>query len=886
MQIKLENKLLRYLFFFIFLIILFTGGGYSACASGWDKPLPLSVLQDTTRPAGDTIRTQQDTTSETFLETQINYNAKDSIVFSRTDSKVYLYEDAKVTYGNIELTADYIEYIQDSNMVYARGVKDSTGQVVGKPVFKEGDKTYDAQIIRYNFRTQKGYIQRIITKEQEGFLHSEVTKKHADNQFHFKRGKYTTCDKEHPDFYIAMTKGKVIPNKRIVAGPSYLVLEDIPLPVGIPFGFFPIQNRQTSGLVMPSLGEQSEKGFSLEGLGLYLAISDHMDLKLSGDIYSQGSWGANLQYRLQQRYKYTSRLNIDYQREVFGDKGSPDYSASRTFRINWNHSQAAKANPYSTFSANVNYSTSGYDKRHGRSLEDRVSSNRQSSISYRRTWPDSPFNLNSQLSLNQNTQTRTVNFNLPSVSFSMSRQYPLRGIDNNGQIDWYENLQVSYSADMENRLSTKDSLLFKETTFEDFRNGFQHSIPVSLNFKVLKYFNITPNVRYRGILFPRYVEQNWQPDYYDPELDSTYGRVVKDTIQRVRYAHSLEPSISIGASPKIFGMFQFKNPNSKIQAIRHVMTPSASLSFTPALGGMTDPYYDRVQYNEDGDTRQYSYFEGQIYNAPSSPRRSGGINLSLSNNLEMKVRSASDTTDELKKVSILDNLSFSTNYNLFADSMNWRPVSISGRTSLFQDKVDLNFSGSLNPYALGPEGRPINKSHLEATGKLARLTRFNVSMGMQLASGGDGDQSGGGQQQQQRGQRTTPTNEQGRGGGQPSPAGGYTYFDVPWSLSLDYSFNYSKTGFDSRVDQTLGLRGNFSLTPKWQVNFHTNYNLETEKLGATSINITRDLHCWSMSFEWVPVGYRRMYNFRIQVNSSMLRDALKLRKHRTFYDNF
>jgi len=863
------------------------GDGHPSFAAGWSKKTTAPFLQDTSRQVSDTIRTQQDTTPDTFLETQINYNAKDSIVFSRTDSKVYLYEDAKVTYGSIELTADYIEYIQDSNMVYARGVKDSTGQLVGTPVFKEGDKSYDARVIRYNFKTQKGYIQRIITKEQEGFLHSEVTKKHANNQFHFRRGKYTTCDKEHPDFYIAMTRGKVIPNKRIVAGPSYLVLEDIPLPVGVPFGFFPIQNRQTSGLVMPSIGEESEKGFSLEGLGLYLAISDHMDLKLTGNIYSRGSYGANLQYRLQQRYKYTSRLNIDYRREVFGDKGSPDYSASRTFRINWNHNQAAKANPYSTFSANVNYSTSGYDKRHGRTLEDRVSSNRQSSISYRRSWPDSPFKLNSQLSLNQNTQNRTVNFNLPSVSFSMSRQYPLRGIDNNGQIDWYENLQVSYSADMQNRLTTKDSLLFKETRFEDFRNGFQHSIPVSLNFKVLKYFNITPNVRYRGILYPRYVEQNWQPDYYDPRLDSTYGRIVRDTVQQVRYAHSLEPSISIGASPKIFGMFQFKNPNSKVQAIRHVMTPSASLSLTPGLGGMTDPYYDQVQYNQEGDTREYSYFEGQLYNPPSSPRRSGGINLSLSNNLEMKVRSASDTTDELKKVSILDNLSLSTNYNLFADSMNWRPVRLSGRTSLFEDKVDVNFGGTFNPYALSPEGRPINTSQLKATGKLARLTNFNVSMGMQLASGGNGESSGGGQQRQ--GQRTTPTNEQGRQGSpspSPSPGGGYTYFDVPWSLSLDYSFNYSKTAFEPRVDQTIGIRGNFSLTPKWKINFHTNYNLETDEMGATSINISRDLHCWSMSFEWVPVGYRRMYNFRIQVNSSMLRDALKLRKNRTFYDNF
>lgn len=889
MQIKLVNNILKSFFCFLAVMLFLSGTNARAYGASRNLTEPLFFYQDTAGLARDTIE-PRDTTEETFLETEINYNAEDSIIFSRTDSRVYLYGDARVTYGNIELTADYIEYIQDSNMVFARGVRDSTGKLVGKPVFKEGEDTYDARIIRYNFKTQKGFIRRVITQEQEGFLHSEVTKKHADNQFHFKQGKYTTCDKEHPDFYIAMTRGKVIPNKRIVAGPSYLVLEDIPLPVGIPFGFFPIQNRQTSGVVIPSFDTESELGFGLSDLGLYLALSDHMDLKVSGDIYSRGSWGANIRYRLEQRYKYSSTLRADYQREVLGTKGAPDYEATRKFKIDWQHRQAPKANPYSSFRANVNYSTTGYDKRHGQTMEERASSNKTSNISYSYNWPNSPFNFNSRLSLNQNSTNRTVNFTLPSASFSMSRQYPFRGIDDNGQTDWYENFQVSYSADMKNTLKTKDTLLFKETRYEDFENGFQHRIPMSLNFKLLKYFNLTPNVDYKGVLYPRYIERRWQPDYYDPQLDSTYGRVVEDTLQQFRYAQSLEPSISLSASPKIFGMFQFKNPDSKVRAIRHVITPSASINFRPSLGGMTDRYYDTYQYNAKGETRRYSYFDGQIYSPPSSPRKSGNLSLGLSNNLEMKVRSQTDTTDQLKKVSLLDNLSFNSGYNLFADSLNWSPVRFNGRTKLFENKVNLNFGGTLDPYALNDEGRTVNTSQLSATGKLARLTNFRVTMGVQLGSGGNGGASGGGQRQRgptgQNGQRTTPTTrQQGQETTSPARGGNYDYFQVPWNLSLDYSFTYSKPAFESRVTQTIGISGDISLTPKWDINFRTNYDIEKDKMGLTEINISRDLHCWRMTFNWVPVGFRRSYNFRIEVNSAML-DFLKLRKRRTFYDNF
>ncbi|MCF8335483.1 MAG: hypothetical protein K9H65_02665 [Bacteroidales bacterium] len=882
----------------VLLTFVFCGKIVTAHAYSTGDQFAYFIGQDTSLTQNDTIRdTEED--SENFIDTDIDYQAEDSIVMSRSDNKVYLYKDAKVVYGNIELTADYIEYSQDSNLVFARGVEDSTGQLVGQPVFKEGGKTYDARVIRYNFKTREGYIKGVKTEEEDGYLHGSTAKKHNNNQFHFINGRYTTCDKNHPHYYIALTKGKVIPNERIIAGPSYLVMEDIPLPLGIPFGFFPIQKKQTSGFTNISVNERSEKGFSLQA-GYYLGISDYMDLTLTGQIYSLGSYGLNLQYRATKRYHYTSRLTADYQREVFGDKGTPEYRSNRSFRISWNHSQAAKANPYSNFSANVNYSTSGYDKRHGQTVQDRVSSTKTSSISYRYNWPNSPFDFNGKLRLNQNTSNREVGFTLPSMSFNMSRQYPLRGLDNNGRMDWYENLQVGYSADLENRLNTKESELFTETTFRDFESGFQHRIPVSLNFKVLNFFNITPNLNYKGVLYPRYVERDFRQKY-DPALDSTYGQLVEDTVQRFRYAHSAEPSISLSTSPKVYGIFQFKNPDSKVQAIRHVMTPSASLSFRPSLGNMTAPYYDQYR-DERGNVREYSYFDGQLYSPPSSPRRSGNISLGLNNNLEMKVRSSeTDTTDELKKVKLLNNLSFSTSYNIFADSLNWSTVRFNGRTTLFEDNLNLNFSGTLDPYAVDNTGNTIDRPEFKESGKPARLTNFRVSMSTDLSggesgNGGGGSSRGGSPPQQGRGgmrqqqPRQQPQQQpQQQPSQEPQP---YDYFQFPWSLNLDYSLNYSQTfnvekqTFEPKIRQTIGLNGNFSLTPKWDFSFSTNYDIQKDKIGSSQVTINRDLHCFSMSFTWVPVGYRRSYNFTISVNSSMLRDALKFRKDRTFYDNF
>ncbi|MFP4048198.1 MAG: putative LPS assembly protein LptD, partial [Bacteroidales bacterium] len=562
-----------------------------------------SILPDEQQRT-DTIKQEEQESSSDFIQTEVDYTAEDSIVMSRSDNKIYLYKNAEVKYGNIELVADYIEYNQDSSTLFAKGMKDSTGKVVGKPVFKDKDKTYDAETIRYNFKTQEGYIKHVVTEEQEGFLHGETTKKHENQHFHFKDGKYTTCDKEHPDFYVNITKGIVVPNERIVSGPAYLVIADIPLPLILPFGYFPIQQKQTSGIVMPSYGEESTRGFYLNDFGYYFGISDKMDLKVSGEIYSLGTWGVNLKYRLMERYKYTSNLDVDFKHLIKGDKGSPDYVSSKDYSIRWSHNQSSKAHPYRSFNASVDYSTTAYDKTHSRDMEQYTSNTKSSSISYSRKWPDSPFSLNAKLRHSQNTKNQMVDLTLPNMSFSMSRQYPLRQLNKSGRSKWYDDLQVSYSADLENKIRRPDSLLFEDTKFSDFRSGFQHRVPVSLNFKFFKYLNVTPNVNYQGVLYPRYIERSW-----DPESES----VVTDTIEKFRYAQSLEPSLSMGLSPKFFGMFTFNKEDFKIQAVRHVLTPSVNFSFRPDLGGMTAGYYDTHQSDTTGKIDEYSIFDGQLY---------------------------------------------------------------------------------------------------------------------------------------------------------------------------------------------------------------------------------------------------------------------------------
>ncbi|MFO7830003.1 MAG: putative LPS assembly protein LptD [Bacteroidales bacterium] len=836
--------------------------------------------------SNDSVRTRK---SENIIESKVIYDAKDSIVLSRDNKKVYLYKEASIEYGDVVLEADFIEYDQEKNVVFAMGMEDSTGTLVGKPVFTERTDKFEAKTIKYNFKTKKGYIEEVFTEEEQGYLHSEVTKKLDDNNFLMKNGKYTTCDNpEHPHFYLSMSKAKVIPGEKIISGYSYLVLEDLPLYfVGIPFGFFPSQQEQSSGIMIPAYGEDNSLGFFLRDGGYYFGISDKMDLSITGDFYSLGTWGTDLNYRFKKRYKFNSNLSASYKETVKSEQGLPDYFKSNDFQVRWSHSQDPKANPTSKFNASVNFSSSSYDKLHSRDVQNLSRNTKNSSISYSKNWPGTPFRLNADLRGSQNSKNNSVDLTLPVITFNMDRQYPFRRKNPTGSMKWYEDIEVKYSSKLENRLSTKDSLLFTETKFSDFRNGFQHDIPVSTNFKLLRYFNLSPQVKYTGIIYPNYINRYWDPNYYNESSDS-YGKIITDTISEIKYAQLFEPSVSLSVGPNIYGMFRAKNPNAKIIALRHVITPSASISYRPDMGDMISQYYGTYQIFQGGKYKEveYSKFENGIYPFPSAPGESGTVSLGLNNNLEMKVRSDKDTSATEKKIKLLESLRFSSGYDLFADSLHWSPITISGRTSILENKIRINFGASVDPYAINSKGKTYNEFEWNKNGKIGRMTRADFSLDFSFKSKkGESDKE--------------QSSSTGRAGNRfdedyyrniemaeyQEQIGTYVDFDIPWNFSANYKFVFSKPGHEKKVTQTLSLSGDFNLTPKWKISFRTNYDLSENELSTTSINIHRDLHCWEMRFSWIPVGLRQSYSFQINVKASTLKDFLKLPKRKSWYDN-
>jgi len=836
----------------------------------------------------DTIPRENPKRKESALDSKVIYSAKDSIALSSDNKKVFLYKKAKIIYGEIILEADYIEYDQERNYVFASGVADSTGKLIGKPKFKEGQEEFIAKTIKYNFKTKKGYIEDVFTEEEQGFLHSEETNKLEDNSFLLKNGKYTTCENEdHPHFYLSMTKAKVVPNDKIITGPAYLVMLDIPFKfLGVPFGFFPSQSGYSSGIIIPKYGEESKRGFFLQDGGYYFGINDKMDLKVTGDIFSKGSWGGDVEYRFVKRYKFRSNFNFSYAEFIQSELGLPDYEKNKNMQIRWTHSQDAKANPTSKFSAMVNYSTTGYDKYNAKTTEDLNTNTKSSSISYGKNWPGSPFRLNMDLKHSQNSKTENVSLTLPVITFNMDRQYPFRSKNSSGDTKWYEDIEIQYSSKLENKITTADSLLFHGTTFSDFENGFQHSVPLSTNFKILKYFNLSPKVEYTGILYPNYLEV-----ITDTLLDDSgneYIETYENVIPTIKYAQLIEPSVSLSVGPNIYGMYRFKNEEGKVEALRHVLTPSVSVSYRPDMGNMVDKYYLDYTYDTLGNTREYSIFDNGIYNFPAAPGQSGNVSFGLNNNFEMKVRTNSDTSSASKKIKILESFKISSSYNIFADSLNWSQISLRGRTSLFTNKLKLNFGASLDPYALNnAKTAVVNKF----AGGVGRLEKIDFSIDFELKSKkGEGDDESGASTGRSQGMALS------RAEGYTDYANdnyydikdeivNYVDFDIPWSLTGGYKYVYSKPLDESKVTQTISLTGTLSLTKKWNISFRTNYDITEKELSSTSLNIKRDLHCWEMTFSWIPVGRMQSYNFQINVKGSTLRDMLKYNKRKSWQDN-
>ena len=816
----------------------------------------------------------QENRSDNLIDFPIDYNADDSIRFSLKEQKVYLYGNAKINYQEIELTAAYIEIDLQTREVFAKGVPDSVGKLAGKPKYSEGEESFDAKTMRYNFRTKKAYVIDVITPQSEGFLHSHITKMHANKQIHLSKGKYTTCENENPHFYVGLTRAIMIPEDKIVSGPAYLVLADVPLPLIIPFGFFPNHKKHASGVLIPEYGEEQARGFYLRNGGYYFVLSAYFDLAIRGDIYSKGTYGGSILSKYKKRYKYNGNFDLKYYNNKTSEKDFPDYSSKKDFSIKWSHSQDSKANPLSSFSANVNISTSSFDQNQTYATNTHLTNTKSSSISYNRRF-GKLFNMSSNLRHSQNSLNKSVNLTLPSVNFSMNRQYPFRRKNATGEMRWYEKIDISYSSKLENRINTVDSLLFTNASLKNFQNGFQHSIPISANFKALKMINITPKINYTGRLYTHTIEKYWDPEYYDSEEGTTYGKIISDTINKFAYGHDYSTQISVSVNPTVYGMFQ-PNPKifgDKISAVRHVLTPSASFSYAPDLGDYKPDYYRSFNYlrtdqkDSTGITETYSIFEGGIYGTPSSSGKSGNINLSLGNNIEMKVKNDNDTTDEFKKIKILEKLSFSTSYSVFADSLRWSPIRFSGSTKLFNKQISLKFGGTVDPYMIDSSGTKYNSYEMLNNNKLGRLTSANFDISFSLS----------------------PKNFQKDKEAEDELIGDlyedYIDWDVPWSLRVNYGIKYTKPKFESDITQTLRFSGDLSFTKKWKMGISSGYDLEKNEFTYTTFDLYRDLHCWEMRMNFVPFGTRKSYNFVISVKSSILKD-LRRQKTRSWYDNF
>ncbi len=831
------------------------------------------------------------------VDEPIVYNAEGYMKTDLRSKKVSLVQNAKVTYGTIVLTADSIVLDMETGSVYATGRADSTGRMTGLPVYKDGSEEFESKELTYNFKSKKGVIRNVTTEQEGGYLQSLTTKRHEDGTLHVNRSKFTTCDAEEPHFYLALPKAKVYPGEKIVSGPAYMVVADIPLPLILPFGFFPVQQKRASGIVMPKYGQEARRGYFLSNGGYYFALSDYFDLKLTGTIYTNGTWlaDASTSYRL--RYRYSGSFGFSYANNITSYKGLPDYGKSTNYRISWSHSQDSKANPGSRFSASVNMSSSGYDKNNSYDVADHVTTTRQSSISYSKSWAGTPISFSTSLNQSQNVQNKTMMLNLPKGSLNVSRIYPFKPKKPTGKTRWYHDITTQYTASFENKIDTYDSLLFTSAVWKNMKNGFKHEIPVSMQIRPFNNFSISPSLRYTGVLYTQRIEKRWDPDFYNESINKVVPSVVNDTIRGLTYGQALVPTVSASFSPSVYGTFSFTKKGSRIESIRHVMKPSVSFSYSPETDRLTSDMFRTVQWDTLGNMREYSIYEGSIFGTPSTGSRSGSVSFSLSNIVEAKVYARNDTTGKPKKIKLIDNLSLNTSYNVFADSLNWSPVSVSFRTTLAQN-INIQAGSNLTIYGMNATGGTINKLAITQGYGLFRMTNFNMSLDLDLGQllGNKNKNS----QQQAAGPGGQPP--RGRAPGEPGEPGGtpksnlplanknldefgYVKFDVPWSLRMAYNFSYSKQGIMAGVTQTMTMSGDVRLTPKMAINYNTGFDFKQKEITMTRVGISRDLHCWEMSFSWIPTGYMKSWNFTIRAKASMLQD-LKYERRKDYHENY
>ena len=839
----------------------------------------------------------EEKTNKFMLGAKIDYASADSLSMDMKNKMAWMYGNASIEYEDIKLKAAIISISFDDNTIHAYASEDTLGNPVGMPEFKQGDLTFKSKEIAYNFTTRKGLIQNVITKEGEGYIHGTVIKKINDSVTDVGRGEYTTCDlEENPHFSLKFTKAKVLSGNMIVTGPAWITVEDVPLPLALPFGLFPNKKGRSSGLIIPKYGESAGRGFFLEDGGYYFGLNDYFDLKLTGDIYSRGSWAIKPNLTYKKRYKFSGSFSLKYAYTISGVEGDPNYYNKNDFFVSWSHRQDPKARPNSVFGASVNAGSSSYNKYNPTTVNDYLTNTFSSSVSYDMrlgTWG----NLTSSATHSQNTQTKLVNLSLPSISFGINRIYPFKRKIPVGPARWYESINVNYSMIMRNDLSSPDSLVFKPDVGKRFVNGMRHTIPISGSFKVMKYFSWSNGLNYNERWYTKTIRKTWTGDTTYKNGVATYGGYIDiDTLNG--FATARDYSFSSSLSTTIYGMKLFsKGP---IRAIRHVMRPSVGFSFVPDFGTKELGYWRTVQTDVKGSTTQYSIFEGNSISGAPPGQKSGALNFSLGNNLEMKVRSGKDTITGTQKVMLIDNFQISSSYDLSKDSLRWSNINLSARTTLFK-KIQVSYSSSYSPYGLYSQpfygysmwdyyrnpfynsvpGPMINQSQYSMNKKPLRF----INAGWSLSFGYDLKP------------KTKVAKPKAPASSSPEEVEDlknnpnlYIDWDNPWSLNFDYNFRVTSTpdlttGKIKRdLVQTLGASGDVNITEKWKFSVRSGYDFEQKDFAFTQVTIYRNLHCWEMRMSWIPYGTQKSWNFQINAKSSLLQD-LKLTKKKDFRDN-
>lgn len=809
----------------------------------------------------------------------------DSLHYDVRNKLVYIYNQGDVKYENMSLQADFMRIDLNTKEIYAYGKPDSVdGEAVNThPVFNENNTSYTMDTVTYNFASKKALIKGVATQEGDGWLVGGRIKKMEDNTAHMQSVMYTTCDHtDCPHFYLAMTRAKVIPGKKIITGPAYLVMEDVPIYfLGIPEGFFPVNLGPKSGLLMPSYGEDGARGFFLRGLGYYFILGQHMDLAIQGGIYTLGSWEVSASSRYNKRYKFSGNFAFDFSSVKTGDKGEPDYIKQNNFKFTWTHSQDPKANPGSTFSASVNLSSSGYSKYSATTLNDILSTQTNSSISYSKSWSGTPLSLSMNMAVSQNSQTQAISVTLPSVVFNVSRVYPFKRKEAVGKQRWYEKISFTYTGKLTNTVTTTENKIFSKETLQNMKNGIEHSLPVSAQFTLFKYINITPQFNYTERWYFKRQMQQWNPETNTiDKLDPEYG-----------FYRIYNYNASVSASTTVYGMWEFKKKTSKVQAVRHTLTPSIGFSYAPNFGKQKYGYYKTVQADSLGGYTVYSPYADNSYGVPGTGE-SASLNFSLSQTLEMKVLSKRDTSG-VKKIKLIDQLSISGSYNFLADSLRLSNLPISLRTTIYGN-FGINLSATLDPYEVSPEGIRYNKLMIRR-GLPGRIVNTGWSFGYTFKSRQNKAQSAINDINTIPPEYFNPFSDpyglMDPGLRRQYMAGTYYDFSIPWNIGFNYVISYGiqyvnngTTGYKKNVTQTIGFNGSVNITPKTGISFTSGFDIQNRKLTTTSITITRDLHCWQMSFVWIPFGTHKSWSFNIGVKASSLAD-LKYDKSQTMYDN-